>query len=213
MVQGLGAAVPGVPGSARRRPGGQRFAGAMLPSNPHLRRGRVPGGQGTSVRVAGRLRGAHSPGTGATCLVCFQFMLPIRAAPRRSRRATQCREAAEQAPSHPQSLRGKGLGRDHARPHALSMYHRGRRSRRGSAHRWFIPEPRMEHEAKLLCVIGQRRSRLLVWWSRDAASGPCASRPSDSCLGCLAGCLGWGIAAFRSGIASVPETHREAASR
>ena len=35
-------------------------------------------------------------------------------ASRRSRRATQCREAAEQAPSHPQSLRGKGLGRDHA---------------------------------------------------------------------------------------------------
>ena len=128
-------------------PGGQRFAGAMLPSNPHLRRGRVPGGQGTCGGVAGRLRGAHSPGTGATCLVCFQFMLPIRAAPRRSRRATQCREAAEQAPSHPQSLRGKDLGEDHARTHALSMYHPGRRSRRGSAHRWFIPEPRMGHEA------------------------------------------------------------------
>ena len=29
--------------------------------------------------------------------------------------------------------------------------------------------------------------------SRDAASGPWATRPSDSCLGCLAGCVGWGV--------------------
>ena len=87
------------------------------------------------------------------------------------------------------------------------MHNQGGRSRRGSARRWFIPEPRMGHEAKLLCVIGQRRSRLLVWWSRDAASGPCASRPSDSCLGCLAGCVGWGVV-LRHFVSGTPRCRR-----
>ena len=46
-------------------------------------------------------------------------------------------------------------------------------------------------------------------WSCDAALGLGATRPSDSCLVCLAGCVGWGccVAAFRFWDASVPETH------
>ena len=196
MVQGLGSAVRA----------GQRAAAVQAGSvllGLCCRRTRTSGAgafRGAKGRVEAWRDGSVAPTLPAPARPvlsasnsCCPFVLPLDAvdAPR------SAVEAAEQAPSHPQSLRGKGLGRDHARPHALSMYHRGRRSRRGSARHWFIPEPRMGHEAKLLCVIGQRRSRLLVWWSRDAASGPCASRPSDSCLGCLAGCLGWGIAAFR----------------
>ena len=44
-------------------------------------------------------------------------------------------------------------------------------------------------------------------WSCDAALGLGATRPSDSCLGCLAGCVGWGycVAAFCFWDASVPE--------
>ena len=51
----------------------------------------------------------------------------------------------KQAPSHPQSQRDKDLGEDHAR--TPLMHNHGRCRQRGSAHRWFIPEPRMGHEA------------------------------------------------------------------
>ena len=160
--------------------------------------GSRPGFSFEAPAVAGKLL-SWSPARFLLCAwLCFQFMLPAPLdaidAPRSVIEAAG--EAAATSTVPHTKLGRQGAGQDHANT-PCSMYHHGGCRQRGSAPRWSIPEPRMGHEAKLLCVIGQRRSRLLVWWSRDAASGPCASRPSDSCLGCLAGCLGWGIAAFR----------------